>query len=113
MPRYAKDTLNELLKDPEFRKEWESMEPEFQIIKAMIDARNEKGITQKELSSITGITQGDTALCTEIDLALAADAYSEETQVDFETVWGQGHTMAERTGSSAANFIAWVQECMQ
>ena len=59
MPRYAKDTLNELLKDPDFRKEWESMEPEFQIIKAMIDARNEKGITQKELSSITGITQGD------------------------------------------------------
>ena len=54
MPRYAKDTLNELLKDPDFAKEWESMEPEFQIIKAMIDARNEKGITQKELSSITG-----------------------------------------------------------
>ena len=59
MPKYAKDTLNELMKDPEFRKEWESMEPEFQIIKAMIDARNEKGITQKELSSLTGITQGD------------------------------------------------------
>ena len=59
MPRYAKDTLNELMKDPDFAKEWESMEPEFQIIKAMIDARNEKGITQKELSSITGITQGD------------------------------------------------------
>ena len=47
MPRYGKDTLNELMKDPEFRKEWESMEPEFQIIKAMIDARNEKGITYK------------------------------------------------------------------
>ena len=59
MPRYAKDTLNELMKDPDFAKEWESMEPEFQIIKAMIDARNEKGITQKELSSITVITQGD------------------------------------------------------
>ena len=59
MPRYAKDTLNELMKDPDFAKEWESMEPEFQIIKAMIDARNEKGITQKELSSLTGITQGD------------------------------------------------------
>ena len=53
------DMLNEQLQDPEFRKEWESMEPEFQIIKAMIDARNEKGITQKELSSLTGITQGD------------------------------------------------------
>ena len=61
----------------------------------------------------TGITQGDTALCTEVDLALAAEAYSEQTQVDFETVWGQGHTMAERTGSSTANFIAWVNECMK
>ena len=61
----------------------------------------------------TGINQGDTALCTEIDLALAAAAYSDETQVDFETVWGQGHTMAERTGASTENFIAWVHECMQ
>ena len=60
----------------------------------------------------TGINQGDTALCTEIDLALAAAAYSEETSVDFETVWGQGHTMAERTGSATENFIAWVNDCM-
>ena len=61
----------------------------------------------------TGINQGDTSLCTEIDLALAAAAYSEETLVDFETVWGQGHTMAERTGSTTENFIAWVNECMK
>lgn len=60
----------------------------------------------------TGITQGDTALCTEIDLALAASAYSDETQVDFETVWAQGHTEAERTGSSTANFIEWLHACM-
>ena len=59
MARYAKDTLNELLKDPDFKKQWESQKTEFQIIKAMIDARNEKGITQKQLSSLTGITQGD------------------------------------------------------
>ncbi|MBQ9262837.1 MAG: tannase [Clostridia bacterium] len=61
----------------------------------------------------TGINQGDTALCTEIDLALAAASYADGTQVDFETVWGQGHTEAERAGSSTANFIAWVQECME
>ncbi|MBQ8092976.1 MAG: tannase [Clostridia bacterium] len=61
----------------------------------------------------TGINQGDTALCTEIDLALAAAAYSDETSVDFETVWAQGHTEAERTGSSTQNFIAWVNACMQ
>ena len=61
----------------------------------------------------TGINQSDTALCTEIDLALAAAAYSEETSVDFETVWGQGHTEAERTGTSTENFIAWVNACMK
>ena len=61
----------------------------------------------------TGITQGDTALCTEIDLALAAAAYSEITRVDFETVWAQGHTEAERTGSSTANFIDWLNNCME
>ena len=36
--------------------------------------------------------------------------------VDFETVWGQGHTKAERgdqtEGSSDSNFISWVNECM-
>ncbi len=59
MAKRAKDTLKELMKDSDFAKEWESLEPAFQIARAMIDARNEKGITQKELSSITGITQSD------------------------------------------------------
>lgn len=61
----------------------------------------------------TGINQGDTALCTEVDLALALNSYNEDIQVDFETVWGLGHTTAERTGSSTENFIAWVNDCMQ
>lgn len=60
----------------------------------------------------TGINQGDTALCTEANLALALENYSDDIQVDFETVWGQGHTEAERTGNSTENFIAWVNECM-
>jgi hypothetical protein len=60
----------------------------------------------------TGIDQGDTALTTEINLALALENYGD-TQVDFETVWGQGHTMAERTGNSTDNFIQWVNECLQ
>ena len=61
----------------------------------------------------TGINQGDTALCTEVDLALALNSYNEDIQVDFETVWGHGHTTAERMGSSTENFIAWVNDCMQ
>ena len=57
----------------------------------------------------TGITQGDAASTVEINLALALQALGN-TKVDFATVWGQGHTMAERTGDGAANFIAWVKE---
>ena len=60
----------------------------------------------------TGIEQGDTALSTEVNLALALEAYDEVESVDFETVWGKGHTMAERTGDSTENFINWVNECM-
>jgi hypothetical protein len=60
----------------------------------------------------TGIDQGDTALSTEVDLALAAENYSSDTKVDFATVWGLGHTMAERTGDSTSNFIDWVNTCL-
>ena len=56
----------------------------------------------------TGINQGDTALSTEVNLALALKQYSD-LNVDFETVWGQGHTEAERTGKSSTNFIEWVK----
>ena len=59
MAKQFKETLKELMKNQEFKKEYDALEPEFQIIKAMMKARNEKGITQKELSSITGITQAD------------------------------------------------------
>ena len=53
------DFLNEQMKDAEFRKEWESLEPEFTIMQAMIDTRNAEGLTQKELSERSGIAQGD------------------------------------------------------
>lgn len=59
----------------------------------------------------TGIEQGDCALSTEMNLALALQNYDGVESVDFETVWGQGHTQAERTGNASDNFIAWVKEC--
>ena len=61
----------------------------------------------------TGIAQGDCALSTEVDLALALVNYEGVESVNFETVWGAGHTMAERTGTSTDNFIAWVNGCMK
>ncbi|MBQ6451436.1 MAG: hypothetical protein IJJ29_05890 [Solobacterium sp.] len=59
----------------------------------------------------TGINQGDCALSTEVNLALALMNDSSVESTDFETVWGQGHTQAERSGNSTQNFIAWVEEC--
>lgn len=60
----------------------------------------------------TGINQGDTASTVETNLALALKNYAGVKDVDFETVWGQGHTTAERTGSSTDNFIKWVNQCV-
>ena len=54
-----KDFLNEQLKDVELRSEWYALEPEFAIIQAMIDARKNAGLTQKQLSERTGIAQAD------------------------------------------------------
>lgn len=59
----------------------------------------------------TGIEQSDTALCTEVNLALALKNNKNVNDVDFETVWNMQHTMAERTGSSMDNFIAWIHAC--
>ena len=51
--------LKEQLKDPEFKAEYDALEPEFAIIQAIIDARKNTGLTQKQLSERTGIAQGD------------------------------------------------------
>lgn len=51
--------LNEQLKNDDFKKEWNNIQPELQIIDTLIEARKAKRITQKQLSEITGIAQGD------------------------------------------------------
>ena len=47
------------LNNPEIKKEYDALEVEYDIIQAMIDARNNQHLTQKELSERTGITQAD------------------------------------------------------
>lgn len=59
----------------------------------------------------TGIQQGDTANTTDINLALALGNSVGFDHVDFETVWGKGHTTAERSGEATDNFISWVEDC--
>lgn len=51
--------LQEQLQNPEFEKEWDALEPEFNTIQALIDARKQKHLTQKQLAEKTGIDQSD------------------------------------------------------
>lgn len=59
----------------------------------------------------SGINQSTTSLTTEVNLALALKKYDGVKNVDFETVWDQGHTEAERKGNGMQNFIKWVKKC--
>lgn len=51
--------LSEQLKDEEFRKEYEAIQPEMAVIRAIVDARTSQNLTQKELAERTGINQAD------------------------------------------------------
>jgi len=56
----------------------------------------------------SGITQGDTSNVVEMNLYLALLNYGKN--VNFTTVWEQGHTEAERTGDAISNFISWIAQ---
>jgi transcriptional regulator with XRE-family HTH domain len=53
------DYKRKALTDPAVKAEYDALQTEYDIIQAMIDARNNEGLTQKELSERTGITQAD------------------------------------------------------
>ena len=50
---------NELLNDPEFKKEYDALQPEMNIKRAILDARIQAGLTQTQLSERSGISQAD------------------------------------------------------
>ena len=51
--------LNNQLDNPEFKKEWDDIQPEMDVIRAMMEARISQNMTQKELAERTGINQAD------------------------------------------------------
>ena len=59
MGSYTKYRDEELKKNPQLKEEYDALEPEYDIIQAMIDARKSRNMRQKELSEINGITQAD------------------------------------------------------
>lgn len=57
MAMKLKDYKKKKMQDPEFAKAYEEIQPEMNVIRAMIEARISQNLTQKELSERTGIAQ--------------------------------------------------------
>ena len=53
------ELTDELMQEPEFVKEYEAIQPEVNITRAILDARINAGMTQMELSQKSGISQAD------------------------------------------------------
>jgi ribosome-binding protein aMBF1 (putative translation factor) len=49
--------LEQQLQNPEFSEEWERSKPEYEVMKLLVEARSELGISQSELARRTGIKQ--------------------------------------------------------
>ena len=51
------DWEKEALKNPKFKAEYDKLQPEFAVIRAVIDARMKRGITQEKLARKMGTKQ--------------------------------------------------------
>ena len=49
--------MEDQMKDPEFAKAYEEIQPEMSVVRAIVEARTSQNLTQKELSERTGIAQ--------------------------------------------------------
>lgn len=54
-----REHLDKELKDKEFKKSFEKLEPEYKIKRMLIEARIEKNLTQKELAELIGTKQSN------------------------------------------------------
>ena len=49
--------MEDQMKDPEFAEAYEEVQPEMNVIRAIVEARSSQNLTQKELAERTGIAQ--------------------------------------------------------
>lgn len=82
--------LKKSLKDPEFRKEWEALEPEYALKRRMIELRMKKEMTQKQLAVAAGTHQASIARFERGDysptlsfLSRLASAMGMKLKIDF------------------------------
>lgn len=58
-----------------------------------------------------GLFDTDTSLTTAANIVFALRKYDGVESVEHTPVWGQGHVLAERSGSATSNLIDWVVSC--
>ena len=89
--REWKEVKKELLSDPKVKKEYEKLRPKYEAMSAVIKARLEKGITQKELakriktkqSNISRLESGKATPSISL-LNRIAQAFNKELRIKFE-----------------------------
>ena len=55
--RTLKEYIENQMKNKDFKKAWDDLDPEFQVLKAMINAREKSGVSQPELARRCGTKQ--------------------------------------------------------
>lgn len=58
-PMTLDEYLAKEMENPEFKAEWDALEPEFQIIRGIVEGREMNDLTQEQLSAATGINQAN------------------------------------------------------
>jgi len=85
-----KEHIAELMKNPDFKQAWDATEGEYQAMRALMIARQETGISQKELSSKSNVPQktismieGGNTNTTVNTLAKIAKGLGRELKIEF------------------------------
>lgn len=56
MAKTFRDSLNERLQDPAFRTEWEALEPERQLVRAILDGKPLTGYTLEQIAEAADVS---------------------------------------------------------
>ncbi len=85
--------LAEEMKNPAFKAEWDALEPEFQIIRAIIEGREARNFSEEQLSEVTGISPAEIARLEEgaanptlTDLKRLAAGLGMTLRLDFQPI---------------------------
>ena len=74
-----------------------------------------EGYGQSEVAPHWRVNEGlfdtDTSLTTAANIVFALRKYDGVADVAHTPVWGQGHVLAERSGTATSNLLDWVVAC--